>query len=259
MIDKLSIIPHSQMDISQRTIGSLVAEDFRRASVFKRHGIDFCCAGGRTLENACKKRGVSVNDVLVEFELAEKGRKGEAIRADKLDVGVLADYIVNHHHNYVRESVPGLREMTEKVARVHGAGNPDLVSISVQFREIALELEQHMAKEEGILFPYVKELEKHEQSGRSLTPPMFGTVRNPIRMMEQEHESAGSIMRGIRKLTNDYTPPEHACNTYRAAYTLLEEFEDDLHQHIHLENNILFPKATELEERLLTEHQACSL
>ena len=122
MIDKLSIIPHSQMDISQRTIGSLVAEDFRRASVFKRHGIDFCCAGGRTLETACKKRGVSVNDVLVEFELAEKGRKGEAIRADKLDVGVLADYIVNHHHNYVRESVPGLREMTEKVARVHGAG-----------------------------------------------------------------------------------------------------------------------------------------
>ena len=247
------------MNISQQTIGSLVAEDFRRASVFKRHGIDFCCNGGRTLETACEKKGLSVDDILVEFEVAEKGRKGEAIRAEKLDLGVLADYIVNHHHKYVRGSIPVLREMTEKVARVHGAGNPDLVSISVLFREIALELEQHMVKEEEILFPFLKELENDERGGQSLTPPLVGRVRNPIRMMEQEHESAGSIMREIRKLTNEYTPPEHACNTYRAAYTLLEEFEDDLHRHIHLENNILFPKAIELEERLMTEHQACSL
>ncbi len=247
------------MNISQQTIGSLVAEDFRRAVVFKRHGIDFCCAGGRTLETACNKKGLSVDDVLIEFEVAEKGRKSEPIRADKINLGVLADYIVNHHHTYVTERIPVLREMTEKVALVHGAGNPHLVSISVQFRELALELEQHMVKEEEILFPFLKELENDERSGQSLTPPMVGRVRNPIRMMEQEHESAGSIMREIRKLTDDYTPPEHACNTYRAAYTLLEEFEDDLHQHIHLENNILFPKTIELEERLLTEHQACSL
>lgn len=247
------------MNISQQTIGSLVAEDFRRATVFRRHGIDFCCAGGKTLEIACKKRGLSVDDVLVEFEVAEKGREGEAIQPDKWDFGFLADYIVNHHHKYVRESIPVLQEMTEKVARVHGAENPEVVSIADLFKEIALELEQHMVKEERILFPFVKEMENDERSGQSLGFPMFGTVRNPIRLMEQEHDNAGSIMRRIRELSNDYTPPEHACNTYQVAYAKLEEFEDDLHQHIHLENNILFPKARELEERLLTEHQVDSL
>ena len=253
MIHELSNIQYSQMNISQQTVGSLVAKDFRRATVFKKHGIDFCCAGGQTLEIACKKRGVSVDDVLIEFEVAEKGRAGEAIQPDKLDLGVLADYIVNHHHKYVRESIPGLQEMTEKVARVHGAANPEVVSIANYFKEIALELEQHMVKEEDILFPYVKEIEEDERSGQSRTSPMFGRVWKPIRMLEQEHESAGSLMRVIRKLSNDYSPPENACNTYRAAFALLKEFEDDLHEHIHLENNILFPKAIEMEERILTD------
>ena len=132
-------------------------------------------------------------------------------------------------------------------------------SIAHLFKEIALELEPHMVREERVLFPFVKEMENDERSGQSLNLPTFGTVRNPIRMMEQEHDSAGTIMRRIRELSNDYTPPEHACNTYRVAYAKLKEFEDDLHQHIHLENNILFPKATELEERLLTEQQVDSL
>ena len=240
------------MDISQRTIGHLVAEDYRRATVFKGHGIDFCCGGGRTLEDACKKKGLAMDDILGELEDAEKGRNGDTIKPDSWDLGFLADYIVNHHHAYVSESIPVLQEFTQKVARVHGASNPEVVSIADLFNEIALEMQQHMVKEERVLFPFVKEMEDADRSLQTPTPPMFGTVQNPIRVMEHEHDNAGSIMREIRKLSNDYTTPDHACNTYRVAYAKLEEFENDLHEHIHLENNILFPKATALEEKLLS-------
>lgn len=241
------------MDISQRTIGNLVAEDYRRATVFKGHGIDFCCGGGKTLEVVCKKKGLAIESILDELEVAEKGRNGDVIQPDSWDLGFLADYIVNHHHGYVSESIPVLKEFTQKVARVHGEANPEVVSIADLFNEIALELQQHMVKEERVLFPFVKEMEEADQSAQTLVPPMFGTVQNPIRMMEHEHDRAGSIMREIRKLSNEYTPPEHACNTYRVAYAKLEEFENDLHEHIHLENNILFPKATALEKKLLSK------
>lgn len=246
------------MNISQRTIASLVTEDYRRATVFKGHGIDFCCGGGTTLEVACQERGLSVDEVQIELEVAEKGRDADPIQPDKWELGFLADYIVNHHHTYVKESISVLQEFTQKVARVHGVANPEVVSIAKIFEGVAIELQQHMIKEEGMLFPFVREMEDAERSGQSLDLPMFGTVRNPIRMMEHEHDSAGSAMRRIRDLSNDYTPPEHACNTYRVAYAKLEEFEEDLHKHIHLENNILFPKATEMEARLLSLEPANS-
>jgi len=244
------------MNISQRTIASLVTEDFRRATVFKGHGIDFCCGGGTTLEVACQERGLSVSDIQIELEVAEEGREGDPIKPDTWDLGVLVDYIESHHHTYVRESIPMLQEFTQKVARVHGVANPEVVSIAEIFEAVAVELQQHMIKEESILFPFVKEMDNVERGEESLTLPMFGTVKNPIRMMEHEHDSAGSAMRRIRKLSNDYTPPEHACNTYRVVYAKLEEFEDDLHRHIHLENNILFPRATEMEARLLSVQSA---
>ncbi len=247
---------NTQMNISHRTIGSLVAEDFRRATVFKGHGIDFCCGGGTTLEVACQERELLLDEVLAELEVAEKGREGDSIQPDRWDLGFLVDYIVNHHHTYVTKSIPVLQEFTQKVARVHGVANPEVASIAEIFERVAIELQQHMIKEEGILFPFVKEMEDAERSEESLSLPMFGTVRNPIRMMEHEHDSAGSAMRRIRELSNDYTPPEHACNTYRVAYAKLEEFESDLHHHIHLENNILFPKAARLEEKLLAGQSA---
>ncbi|RMH76286.1 MAG: iron-sulfur cluster repair di-iron protein, partial [Calditrichaeota bacterium] len=151
---------------------------------------------------------------------------------------------------YVRESIPLLREYTAKVARVHGDAHPEMVEIARCFEELAQEMEQHMMKEEQVLFPYIKQMVVAEKQGRLLPPPPFGTVQNPIRMMEMEHDRAGELMKQIRKLSRDFSPPEDACNTYRVTYHKLEEFEADLHQHVHLENNILFPGAIALEEKL---------
>ena len=154
------------------------------------------------------------------------------------------------HHKYVADNIPLLREFTAKVARVHGEAHPEVVEIARLFEAVAAELEQHMMKEENILFPYIKQLAQADSS-RQITPPPFGTVGNPIRMMEMEHENAGNILKKIGELSGGFVPPPDACNTYRVSYLKLREFEADLHQHIHLENNILFPKAIELESRLL--------
>lgn len=238
------------MDFAQRTIGDLVAEDYRRATLFKQYGIDFCCGGGRTLEAACEKNGLAVEDMERALENI-KGRNGaESARATAWSADFLADYIVNEHHTYVRENIPIIQEFSAKVARVHGAANPEVVEIAGLFQELAVEMYQHMMKEERVLFPHAKLLVAAEKDGRTAAPPPFGTVRNPIRMMEHEHDRAGGIMREIRRLSSDFTPPEHACNTYRVLYAKLEEFEEDLHRHVHLENNILFPRVVELEESL---------
>ena len=238
-------------NLAQRTIGDLVAEDYRRATAFKKHGIDFCCGGGITLEAACEKKGLSLDAVQQALQDAEQSPADSSMRSTAWSLDFLADYIVNEHHSYVRESLPILQEFALKVARVHGAANPEVVRIALLFDEVAIELREHMAKEEEVLFPYIKTLVAAQKSNQVLTRPAFGTVRNPIRMMEHEHDRAGDMMREIRELSRDFTPPEHACNTYRVLYAKLEEFEDDLHRHVHLENNILFPKAMALEENLL--------
>lgn len=231
------------MNLSEQTIGNLVAEDYRRATVFKGHGIDFCCGGGRTLAAVCEKKELNLADIEEELRLAEQGRGEPTIQPDTWTLSFLSDYIENHHHTYVRTSLPLLQEFTRKVARVHGVANPEVVEIADLVDELSTEMTAHMAKEEGILFPYVRQMESAAAPARS----PFGSIRNPIRMMEEEHDAAGNIMKRIRSLSSDFSPPEHACNTYRVAYAKLEEFEDDLHRHIHLENNVLFPKASELE------------
>lgn len=239
------------MEIAQRTIGELVAEDYRRATVFKQHGIDFCCGGGITLEAACRKRGLALDAMQGALAAVEQKASLESMRPATWSLDFLADYIVNEHHTYVRESIPLLQEFTRKVARVHGSANPEVIEIAGLVDAVAAELRQHMMKEEQVLFPYIKALVEAQQKDREPERPAFGTVRNPIRMMEHEHDRAGNAMREIRRLSSDYAPPEHACNTYRVAYAKLEEFEDDLHRHVHLENNILFPRAQALEEELI--------
>jgi regulator of cell morphogenesis and NO signaling len=222
------------------TVGDLVAQDYRRAAVLKRFGIDFCCGGGVSLEAACQKKGVALEDG--ERALAASDNRGTPdARASSWAPTFLADYIVNEHHTYVRESVPVLRAFTQKVARVHGEARPELVAIAARFEEVAQELEAHMASEEHVVFPLVKALAE----GR----PAEGTSLHAlVGEMEAEHDHAGHLMREINRLSGGYTPPEGACNTYRATYAKLEEFEDDLHRHVHLENNVLFPKALALEE-----------
>jgi regulator of cell morphogenesis and NO signaling len=237
------------MELKDRTIGELVAEDYRRATVFKKHGIDFCCGGGKTLEAACRKRGIDLLDMRSALEHAESGRTIDSARVSSWSPDFLADFIVNEHHAYVRESMPLLREFAFKVARVHGEANPEVIQIAEIFDGLAAEMEEHMRKEERVLFPYVKEMVKTAVETQPASPPPFGSVENPIRMMEHEHDRAGAAMREIRSLSCDFTPPEHACNTYRVLYAKLEEFEDDLHRHVHLENNILFPKILAMEGR----------
>lgn len=234
------------------TIGELVAADFRKAEVFRKYGLDFCCGGKRTVREACEKKGI--NPDVVEAELAAvKNYQGSNRHLDfnSWDLDFLADYIVNTHHKYVRESIPMLDELSQKVARVHGDRHPELVEIEKHYREVAEELTMHMNKEEYVLFPYIKTLAAAKKSGQKPTIPGFGTIANPIRMMEEEHVNAGENLSSARELSSNYTLPADACTSYRILFAKLDEFERDLHEHIHLENNILFPKSIALEKELL--------
>lgn len=235
-------------NIAQRTVGDIVADDYRLGAVFKRFGIDFCCGGGRTVQAACDKQGVAYDELEQALLAAQQSRTNGAPDVRAWEPGFLADYIVNVHHNYVRESLPVLIQFAQKVARVHGGNRPELVEIAKLVTEIAAELDEHTQKEEDILFPYIKELSSAQQNEAPAGQPAFGTVQNPIRVMEHEHDHAGALMRRIRTLSDDFTPPAEACNTYRALFAKLEEFEEDLHRHVHLENNILFPAALTLEQ-----------
>ncbi len=235
------------MELSQRTVGEIVAEDYRRAGVLKRYGIDFCCGGDKTLRAACEERGVALDEVERALAQAEDRSIAAApARATSWSPDFLADYVVNVHHAYVRESLPVLQAFTEKVARVHGGTSPETVEIA----ELAAELGAHLDDEERALFPYVRDLVAARREGREPERPAFGTVSDSIQELESEHEHAGALLREIRRLSGDFTPPEHACATFRAAYAKLEEFEDDLHLHVHLENNVLFPKTAALEAAL---------
>ncbi|WP_192822845.1 iron-sulfur cluster repair di-iron protein [Rufibacter sp. LB8] len=235
----------------KESIGELVAKDFRKAQVFKKYGIDFCCGGKKTLEQACQEKGI--NPVTVEQELSAIPESNTTGDTDfkTWDLTFLADYIVNIHHKYAREAIPTLQEYTTKIAHVHGAHHPELVQVAKHFTNIANELESHMPKEERVLFPFIKQLNAASQKGEKVDRPAFGSIQNPINMMEMEHEAAGGELEAIRALTNNYALPADACGTYRVAFAKLQEFETDLFQHIHLENNILFPKAIALEKEVL--------
>lgn len=229
------------------TIGELVAADYRKAEVFRKFGLDFCCGGKKSVEQACREKGLDVHAVKKELAGLDNpgGEKGQDF--DQWTLDNLVDYIVDNHHRYVNESLPILYELTQKVVRVHGERHPELIRIAGHFDAVAQELRIHMHKEERILFPFIKDMAVAEREDRPLPRAPFGSVQNPIRMMEAEHESAGGDMAAVQTLSGDYTPPADACTSYRVLFAKLQEFEQDLHRHIHLENNILFPKAVALE------------
>ena len=231
-----------------KTVGETVTENIKTAHIFKKYGIDFCCGGGISIDKACEKKNVDFSKLKEELLSVDKAQK--AYDYDKWELGFLIDHIVNIHHTYVAESIPLILQYSNRVAEVHGHHYSEVIEINRLFGEVANELTSHMQKEEVILFPYVKKLLNLKVTSQEIVPPHFGTVNNPIKMMEEEHETAGDIFKTIAQLTNNYTPPLDACNTFRALYAKLEEFEQDLHQHIHLENNILFPKAIQLEQSL---------
>jgi regulator of cell morphogenesis and NO signaling len=229
------------------TIGEIVAADFRTAAVFQHHGVDFCCHGGRTLEQACREADLTVDEVLKEIEVVSAAPAPGQPQFNDWDLATLASYIVANHHAYVRKALPLMVAHSKKIADVHGASHRELARVAQLVDDVADEMTTHMMKEEHILFPYITQLAQTAAAGQPAPVAPFGTVDNPIRMMEAEHESAGSAMLEIRELTSGYRAPEDACATYTVCLQELEAFERDLHAHVHLENNILFPKALDLE------------
>ena len=238
------------MDVTEnKTVAEVVAENIKTAHVFKKHGIDFCCGGGVSIEKACERKDVDYTKL--KDELLNVDQVSRAYDYNTWALDFLVDHIQNIHHTYVEESIPLILQYANRVAEVHGHHYTEVLEINKLFTEVANELAAHLKKEELILFPYVKQLVKAQKDGVKASAPHFGTAKNPIQMMESEHENAGDVFKEIARLTNNYTPPKEACNTFRALYAKLDEFEQDLHQHIHLENNILFPKAIQLENSLM--------
>jgi regulator of cell morphogenesis and NO signaling len=229
------------------TVRDIVNQDFRAAALFESRGIDFCCGGGKTLAEACAAAGADSATVLRELATLGEAEPAAAPRFTSWDLDFLTDYIESNHHAYVRGAIETILAHTRKVAEKHGPNHPEVVEIARLFEGVAQELTHHMMKEEHILFPFIRDLAAQARAGRPAPPSPFGTVRNPIHMMEMEHESAGTAMRRIRELSGQFMPPSDACATFQVTYRELQEFERDLHQHIHLENNILHPRAVALE------------
>lgn len=242
---------HKIIPEKEATIGELVTKDYRKADVFKKFGIDFCCGGKKTLSKVCKEKDLDQTEIEDALKALDYQPKGKQLNFESWTPSFLADYISNTHHTYVRESIPVILTYAQKVASRHGESHPEVITIANHFITVANELQGHMQKEDLILFPYVKQLEQASKSDGELPRAAFGTVQNPIRMMEEEHEAAGNELDEIRRLSNNYTAPADACTTFKILFEKLREFEDDLHQHVHLENNILFPKAIALEKELL--------
>lgn len=236
------------MEVQEKTIGQMVAEDYRIAQVFKNHKIDFCCQGNRSIKEVAEKHRLEADTLLQEIEQVQQEPNTDNIDFKSWPIDLLADYIEKKHHRYVEERIPVLKQYLDKLCKVHGDRHPELLEINEHFIASAGELAMHMKKEELVLFPWVRKMVQARQQNEPLGKPHFGSVNNPISTMMQEHDNEGERFRKIAALSNQYTPPEDACNTYHVGYSLLQEFEADLHRHIHLENNILFPKAEALEK-----------
>jgi len=227
--------------LSQKPVGEIVAKDYRTAQVLRSYGLDFCCGGGRTLEKACSSKKIEIENVLSDLEALDRSNNtGDNYNEWALDF--LADYIVNNHHTYVRKMLPEINFYSEKVARVHGERDPELYDILQKVRLLREEMLGHLQKEEKDLFPQIKVMVQTSKAGE---------VREAVvEALEEEHDKAGAIMEEIQELTNNFNPPANACASYRVLFQNLEGFQQDLHKHVHLENNILFPKALKFEKSL---------
>jgi regulator of cell morphogenesis and NO signaling len=239
-----------RMAVEEETLGEIVAKDLRKAQVFKKYGLDFCCGGKKTVKEACAEKGLNVSQVEQELMHADKLLASRPIPYAEWSLDFLADYIVNTHHSYVKKNLPDLLAYATKVMKVHGSHHPELIRINQLVEEVNAELTGHMLKEERVLFPYIKEIVVAKNNTTMIHTAHFGTVQNPINMMEMEHELVGKNLAEIRELSGNYSLPEDACASYSLLYRMLDEFEEDLHLHVHLENNILFPKALEMEKQL---------
>lgn len=237
------------LQLNKQTVGQIVAEDYRAAQVFRKFGLDFCCGGNKTIEEASAGKKVDPGEIINALrELGNGITENENYKEWPLDF--LTDYIINNHHRFTRSKLPEIAAYAKKVAKVHGSRHEELHEIYNEITRLHADITNHLDKEEEILFPYIKKLVAAEKTNTTPEIANFGMAADPISMMEEEHDEAGDSMAKIRRLSNDFTPPEDACATYRVLFENLEGFEKDLHKHVHLENNILFPKALALEHKL---------
>lgn len=229
--------------LTSLSLAQIVNNNHQAASVFEKYHLDFCCKGKRSLEQACIEQELSLEEVTGDLENIFTRGNSSIINFEKMSLAQLADYIVQTHHAYVKNEMPQLQVYLHKVSSKHGDRHPELNKIFQTFNAVKEEMEGHMKKEELILFPRIKELQKLIENENANLQLNITYLQSPITVMEQEHDHAGTLLNDIRILSNDYTPPQDACTTYRLSFAALKAFELDLHQHVHLENNILFPKA----------------
>ena len=231
--------------IAEQTLASIVSSNHQAVPVLEKYHLDFCCKGKRTLAEACTEKGLPVETIAEELENRMKAEQGKILPFDSMTAEQLISYILIHHHFYVKQSMPTILTHLEKVAMKHGERFPYMTEVLYLFRSIQEEMTMHMHKEEVILFPRIKEIEAvfSIQQKRNFAE---GYIAAPIQVMETEHDHAGELLYRIRELTNGYTPPADACTTFKVSLAELKEFEEDLHRHVHLENNLLFPLAEKM-------------
>ena len=233
-----------------KTVREIALEQPSSIRVFEGFGIDYCCGGRKPLAEACAAGQLEVDKVLAALDSAANAEAASSTDWAQASLDRLIEHIVATHHSYVKKELPRLAVLAQKVVNRHGDTQPHLPAMQKTITQLSDELTYHLAKEENVLFPYVASLEGALASGDSEPDACFGNLANPIAMMTHEHEAAGALLAEIRRLSDDFTTPVGACPTYHAFYGGLREFEQDLHQHIHLENNILFPRAIDLESEM---------
>lgn len=229
-----------------QTVGDLVAGNYRTAAVFEKYGIDFCCGGKVTVAAACREKGIDQEQLFRDLHQAAAEQVERSRNYGAWELPFLADYIVNTHHGYLREETDGIAAYTRKIAEVHGAHHPEVIEIAKIFRKVAGELFEHLRQEEEVLFPAIRKIDAATKGGSAPDAGEIAELRRTIAELGHEHDEIGAAVHQIRALARDYAIPADVCTTYVLTYQKLKEFEDDLHMHVHLENNILFPKAAKL-------------
>lgn len=230
----------------EKTIGALVAEDYRTSAVFEKHGIDFCCGGQKTLKESCREKGIDPDVIHQEIEAAKSAQMEREQNYAIWELPFLADYIINIHHAYLNENTEKIRAYAHKIAEVHGVKHPEVIEIATIFDKISTDMASHLREEEEGLFPAIKRSDAAQKAGDSPAVKDREVIKASLKKLRDEHEEIGDAIHAIRTLAKDYLIPENVCNTFVVTYQKLKEFEDDLHKHVHLENNILFPKAAQL-------------
>jgi len=237
------------MTNTTQTVREIALQNPASIRVFEQFGIDYCCGGRKPLAEACETNHIAIDELIAALERSASEDAPVAEDWTGKPLPSLIAHIVNTHHAYVRRALPRLAQLAQKVVNRHGDSRPELPEIQSNLAQLSEELTEHLAKEEAVLFPYIAKLERALEQGTPMPQGCFGTVANPIAMMTQEHDAAGELLARMRELSGSFTPPAGACPTFHGFYRGMSEFEKDLHQHIHLENNILFPRSLALEAK----------